>query len=143
MRPVCYPFWKNVLLMPFVFAKRAENQWKGFFGKFRKDGPTIFVINLEHNSFIFMAPSGTQLNLYTILHRLAICHFNTINRKVGLTQKKRCQNAAIFLGILMKNGIDPSNFFHFSVWPLKIFEVKGGQYAKKLEFGQTKIILLY
>ena len=38
----------------------------------------------------------------------------------------------------MKNQIDPSNLLHFSVWPLKIFEVKGGQDAKKLEFGQTE-----
>ena len=43
----------------------------------------------------------------------------------------------------MKNGIDPSNFLNFWVWPLKIFEVKGGQYAKKLEFGQTKKISIY
>ena len=39
--------------------------------------------------------------------------------------------------------MDQLNFFHFSVWPLKIFEVKEGQYAKKLEFGQTKKISLY
>ena len=62
--------------------------------------------------------------------------FYTTDWKVGLTQKKRCRNAAIVLSILMKSGIDPSNFLHFSVWPLKIFEVKGGRYAKKLEFGQ-------
>ena len=43
----------------------------------------------------------------------------------------------------MKNQIDPSNLLHFSVWPLKIFEVKGGQDAKKLEFGQTEKKLLY
>ena len=67
----------------------------------------------------------------------------TVNLKVGLTQKKRCKNAAILLSILMKNRIDFSNFFNFSVWPLKIFEVKGGQYAKKLKVGQTKIFCIY
>ena len=68
---------------------------------------------------------------------------HVINWKVGLTQKKRCRNATIVLSVLMKNRIDPSNFFHFSVWPLKIFEVKGGQYAKKLEFGQMKKISIH
>ena len=57
--------------------------------------------------------------------------------------KKSCRNAAIVLSIVMKNGIDPWNLFNFWVWPLKIFEVKGGQYAKKLEFGQTKKISIY
>ena len=56
---------------------------------------------------------------------------NTVNWKVGLTQKKRCRNATIVLSILMKNRIEPLYLLHFSVWPLKIFEVKGGQYAKK------------
>ena len=68
---------------------------------------------------------------------------HTINWKVGLTQKKSCRNAIIVLSILMINKIDPMNFFNFWVWPLKIFEVKGGQHAEKLEFGQTKKISIY
>ena len=83
----------------------------------------------------------TSVDNFTI-PRVEQLLLHTINWKDGLTQKKSCQNATIVLSILMKNRIDPSNFFNFWVWPLKIFEVKGGQYAKKLEFGQTKIILL-
>ena len=48
-----------------------------------------------------------------------------------------------YLSILKENRIDPSILSNFWVGPLKIFEVKGRQYAKKLEFGQTKKISLY
>ena len=68
---------------------------------------------------------------------------DTINWKVGLTQKERCGNAAIVLSILMKNWTDHENFFHFSVWPLKIFEVKGGQFAKKVGIWPNKKKSLY
>ena len=39
---------------------------------------------------------------FEILHVI----LNTVNWKVGLTQKKRCRNAAIVLSILMKNMIN-------------------------------------
>ena len=38
---------------------------------------------------------------------------DTINWKVGVTQKKSCQDAAIVLSILVKNEIDPLNFLNF------------------------------
>ena len=93
--------------------------------KVRKDSASrVFLFEIRTHNTI---PWKTFTNFLT-----------TINWKVSLTKKKRCRNAAIVLSILMKNGNDPSNFFHFSVWPFKIFEVKGGQFAKKLELGQTK-----
>ena len=103
--------------------------------------------------YIFTAFNYHELQYCMLMQRMYAIYYAqsqswcfylyTINWKDGLTPKKNCQNAAIVLSILMKNEINPWNFLQFSVWPLKIFEVKGGQHANKLEFGQTKKISIY
>ena len=55
--------------------------------------------------------------------------------KVSLTQKKSCQNVVIVLRILR-------NFYNFSVWPLKITEVKVVLYAKSWNLAVQKIFLI-
>ena len=79
---------------------------------------------MEQEKRLLFEPDMKLLTVETVLKGKKV--FDTVNWKVGLTPKKRCRNATIVLSIFMKNEIDPSNFFHFSVWPLKIFEFKGG-----------------